>query len=57
MKLKTAKDKIQMYKQNKLIILFVCIIKLTLHLIADSHSGFQGDELLHIETGKRYWNF
>lgn len=23
-----------------------------LHLIADSHSGFQGDELLHIETGK-----
>lgn len=27
-------------------------MKLTLHLIADSHSGFQGDELLHIETGK-----
>jgi len=27
-------------------------VKLTLHLIADSHSGFQGDELLHIETGK-----
>jgi hypothetical protein len=25
---------------------------LTLHLIADSNSGFQGDELLHIETGK-----
>ncbi|MGN6533734.1 MAG: ArnT family glycosyltransferase [Ginsengibacter sp.] len=25
---------------------------MTIHLIADSHSGFQGDELLHIETGK-----
>ncbi|WP_165930071.1 ArnT family glycosyltransferase [Flavobacterium sandaracinum] len=24
---------------------------MTLHLIADSNSGFQGDELLHIETG------
>jgi len=23
-----------------------------MHLVADSHSGFQGDELLHIETGK-----
>ncbi|MCB0464976.1 MAG: glycosyltransferase family 39 protein [Aequorivita sp.] len=23
-----------------------------MHLLADSHSGFQGDELLHIETGK-----
>lgn len=41
-----------MDKQTKLIILIFCIIKLTLHLIADSHSGFQGDELLHIETGK-----
>lgn len=30
---------------------FFCLIKLALHLIADSHSGFQGDELLHIETG------
>lgn len=28
-----------------------CIAKLALHLIADSNSGFQGDELLHIETG------
>lgn len=25
---------------------------MTLHLIADSNSGFQGDELLHIETGR-----
>jgi hypothetical protein len=41
-----------MNRQTKLIILFFCIIKLFLHLIADSHSGFQGDELLHIETGK-----
>jgi hypothetical protein len=41
-----------MTKQTKLIILTFCILKLTLHLIADSHSGFQGDELLHIETGK-----
>jgi hypothetical protein len=41
-----------MNRQTKLIILIFCIIKLTLHLIADSNSGFQGDELLHIETGK-----
>ena len=40
-----------MTKQYKIIILFFCIVKLVLHLIADSHSGFQGDELLHIETG------
>jgi hypothetical protein len=40
-----------MTKQTKLIILILCIAKLALHLIADSHSGFQGDELLHIETG------
>jgi hypothetical protein len=43
-----------MNKQAKLIVLFFCILKLTLHLIADSHSGFQGDELLHIETGKHF---
>lgn len=41
-----------MNRQTKLIIFIFCIIKLTLHLIADSNSGFQGDELLHIETGK-----
>jgi len=29
-----------------------CLIKLILHLVADTNSGFQGDELLHIETGK-----
>lgn len=41
-----------MNRQTKLIIFIFCIIKLTFHLIADSNSGFQGDELLHIETGK-----
>lgn len=41
-----------MTKQTKLIILIFCVLKLFLHLIADSHSGFQGDELLHIEAGK-----
>ncbi|MFN7603916.1 MAG: ArnT family glycosyltransferase, partial [Bacteroidota bacterium] len=41
-----------MNRQTQLIILIFCLIKLTLHLIADSNSGFQGDELLHIETGK-----
>ena len=41
-----------MTKQTKLIIFIFCLAKLTLHLIADSHSGFQGDELMHIETGK-----
>lgn len=41
-----------MNRETKLIISIFCIIKLTLHIIADSNSGFQGDELLHIETGK-----
>lgn len=41
-----------MNRQTKLLVLFFCVIKLILHLIADGHSGFQGDELLHIETGK-----
>jgi hypothetical protein len=40
-----------MNRQTKLIIFAFCIIKLALHLIADINSGFQGDELLHIETG------
>lgn len=38
-------------KHIKLIIFIFCTIKLVLHLLADAHSGFQGDELLHIETG------
>ncbi len=41
-----------MSKQTKLIVLFFIILKLALHLVTDRHSGFQGDELLHIETGK-----
>jgi hypothetical protein len=40
-----------MNRQIKLIIFIFCVIKLALHLLADDHSGFQGDELLHIETG------
>jgi len=28
-----------------------CLIKICLHLLADLHSGFQGDELLHIDAG------
>lgn len=40
-----------MNSQTKLVIFVFCIVKLALHLIADSNSGFQGDELLHIETG------
>ncbi|MBK6265624.1 glycosyltransferase family 39 protein [Marivirga sp. S37H4] len=40
-----------MNKQTKLVLLIFCIAKLALHLIADSNSGFQGDELLHIQTG------
>ncbi len=40
-----------MNKQTRLTIIIFCIVKLTLHLIADYHSGFQGDELLHIQTG------
>jgi len=47
-----------MSRQTVLIVLIFCIIKLTLHLVADSHSGFQGDELLHIETGKHLaWGY
>ncbi|MCL7988301.1 glycosyltransferase family 39 protein [Sphingobacterium sp. lm-10] len=40
-----------MDRQTKLVVFFFCLIKLIIHLIADYHSGFQGDELLHIETG------
>jgi hypothetical protein len=28
-----------------------CLLNLILHLVADANTGFQGDELLHIETG------
>lgn len=41
-----------MSKRIIFVIIFLCVIKLILHLIGDSNSGFQGDELLHIATGK-----
>ncbi len=41
-----------MYKnKTTLIILFFCVAELTLQLLADTNSGYQGDELMHIETG------
>jgi hypothetical protein len=42
-----------MRERKKIIIIttIFCAVKLSLHLIADSNSGFQGDELLHIQTG------
>jgi len=40
-----------MSRRTKFVIFFFCIVKLAIHLIADSNSGFQADELLHIETG------
>ncbi|NIG55135.1 glycosyltransferase family 39 protein [Chitinophaga sp. Cy-1792] len=40
------------------IILIFCLIKLALHLIADSHTGFQGDEPLHISAGNHLaWGY
>ena len=40
-------------KNRKLYILIACfcVVKLALAFISDFHSGFQGDELLHIQTG------
>jgi hypothetical protein len=40
-----------MNRQIKFVVLAFCLLKLALHLIADYNSGFQGDELLHIQTG------
>lgn len=40
-----------MTKSKRQLLLFFCLLKLTFHLISDAHSGYQGDELLHIETG------
>ena len=40
-----------MTKEIKIVVVFFCILKLALHVIADGNSGFQGDELLHISTG------
>lgn len=38
-------------KTTTSIIIAFCVINLIMHLLADYHSGFQGDELLHIATG------
>ena len=40
-----------MSRRTNFVIFFFCIVKLAIHLVADSNSGFQVDELLHIETG------
>jgi len=42
----------QKYRVEYIIIACILVINLALHLIADSHAGFHGDELLHIEAGK-----
>jgi hypothetical protein len=39
------------YKIEYVVIATILIINLILHLIADSNSGFLGDELLHIDAG------
>jgi hypothetical protein len=39
------------YKIEYIVIAIILIINLILHLIADSNSGFLGDELLHIDAG------
>ena len=40
-----------MTNNTKVVVAIFCVIRLALHLIGDSNSGFQGDELLHLETG------
>lgn len=40
-----------MSKNVKIIIVVFCLLKITLHLISDTHSGFQIDEFLYIESG------
>lgn len=39
-------------KKEYLVIIVAILIKLTLQIIATAHSGYHGDELLHIEAGK-----
>ena len=39
-------------KKEYLVILVAILIKLAFQLIATAHSGYHGDELLHIESGK-----
>ena len=45
--------------QAEYIIIFIMLlIKTTLHLIADSHSGLDGDEIYHVDAGKHLaWGY
>jgi hypothetical protein len=50
--------KFKNYKTEYFIIISIVIIKAILHLIADSNSGFDGDEVLYIDAGKHLsWGF
>jgi hypothetical protein len=42
-----------MNRNTSIIVVTACLIKLCLHIIADSNSGFQGDEFLHIDAGNQ----
>jgi 4-amino-4-deoxy-L-arabinose transferase-like glycosyltransferase len=42
----------QKYKKENVIILIVVLLKTIIHLIADAGSGFDGDEIYHIDTGR-----
>jgi hypothetical protein len=45
-------------KKEYVIILLVILLKTIIHIIADSHSGFDGDEVLHIDTGNHLaWGY
>lgn len=47
-----------MDKSTRVLIGVFCVVKLCILLIADSYSGFQGDELLHIESGNHLaWGY
>lgn len=47
-----------MDKSTKLVVFAFCVLKLALLLTANYHSGFQGDELLHIQTGNHLaWGY
>ncbi len=47
-----------MSKTSKLIIAGFCLLKLIIQCTSNYHSGFQGDELLHIESGNHLaWGY
>lgn len=37
--------------KNQFIILFFVLVKMTLHLLYQTHSGLDGDEIMHIDSG------